>query len=77
MNTATKTEFLMSNGLCNFFLLKVMGSPNVWSVKSISVVKEYNLKRHYKSRHEAKCDNIRRQKIVYCTAQKNFFVPGF
>ena len=29
---------------------------------TISVVKEYNLKRHYKSRHEAKYDNIRGQR---------------
>ena len=29
--------------------------------ETISVVKEYNLKRHYKSRHEAKYDNIRGQ----------------
>ena len=29
--------------------------------ETISVVKEYNLKRHYKSRHEAKYDNIRDQ----------------
>ena len=35
------------------------GSPYAWSVKSISVVKEYNLKRDYKSRREAKYDNIR------------------
>ena len=50
MNAATKTEFLMSNGLCNFYLMKVMGSrAYAWSVKSISVVKEYNLKRHYVS----------------------------
>ena len=32
--------------------------------KAISVVKEYNLKRHYKSRHEAKYDDIRGQKII-------------
>ena len=29
--------------------------------ETISVVKEYNLKRHYKSRHEVKYDNIRSQ----------------
>ena len=29
--------------------------------ETISVVKEYNLKRHHKSRHEAKYDNIRGQ----------------
>ena len=29
--------------------------------KTISVAKEYNLKRHYKSRNEAKYDNIRGQ----------------
>ena len=29
--------------------------------ETISVVKEYNLKRHYKSGHEAKYDNIRSQ----------------
>ena len=29
--------------------------------ETIFVVKEYNLKRHYKSRHKAKYDNIRGQ----------------
>ena len=29
--------------------------------ETIFVVKKYNLKRHYKSRHEAKYDNIRGQ----------------
>ena len=64
-DTATKTEFLMSNGLCNFYLLKVMGSPYAWSVKSISVVKEYNLKRHYKSRHEAISMTISESKKLF------------
>ena len=31
------------------------------SEKTLSVAKEYNLERHYKSRHEAKYDNIRGQ----------------
>ena len=62
----------MSNGLCNFYLLKVIESPCAWSVKSISVVKEYTLKRHYKSRHEAKYNNIRGQKIVYYQRARNY-----
>ena len=56
----------------NFYLLKVMENSYVWSVKSISVMKKYNLKRHYKSRHEAKYDNIRGQKIVYYQRARNY-----
>ena len=33
--------------------------------EAISVVKEYNLKRHYKSRQEAEYGNIKGQELVY------------
>ena len=38
-----------------------------------SIMKEYNLKRHYKSRHLAKFDNIRRQEINSCA---NYILIG-
>ena len=47
-----------------------MEIPYAWCVKSISVVKKYNLKRHYKSRHEAKYDNIRGQKLFIIRGQE-------
>ena len=46
----------MSKSVCNFCLLEVHGLE-----ETIFVVKEYNLKRYYKSRHKATYDNIRGQ----------------
>ena len=46
------------------------------SQEAISVVKEYNLKRHYESRHEVKYGNIRRQ-IVYYQRARNYCLNSY
>ena len=45
--------------------------------EAISAVMEYNLKRHYESRHEAKHDNIREQEIVYYQRAKNYGLSSY
>ena len=45
--------------------------------EAIPVVKEYNLKRHCKSRHEAKHDNIRKQEIVYYQRARNYCLNSY
>ena len=57
-----KTEFLMSNGTMQYLFIESNGKPLcLICQEAICVVKDYNHKRHYKSRHEAKYDNIRGQ----------------
>ena len=62
----------------HIIFIKSNGKPLcLVSQEAISVVKEYNLKRHYKSRHEAKYDNIREQEIVYYQRTRNYCLNSY
>ena len=74
-----KREYCDKNGVFNgqwtmqFLFIKSNGKPLcLICQKAKSVVKEYNLKRHYKSGHEAKYENIRGQEIVYYQRARNY-----